>query len=111
MRIPDKSGRKKTLRRREFLANLLFGGAVTVAGLQLEYPLVSRRDPEEDDWQVPDLNEKPATENGWDIPDDYLNNNPPAPNPPPPRKPPQPPVMGLPRGKIRLPRPEERRQD
>lgn len=95
-----KSNRK--LPRREFLANLLFGGAaLSVSGLQANYDLVARREPEKDSkddgWDLPDLNdEKKPQKDGWELPEDLLD----SPDPPPTR-PPRP--IPQPKGAMRPP--------
>lgn len=92
------------MRRREFLANLLFaGGLLTVGGLQAQYPTVARKDPEKEGWQLPKDWKEKNEEDGWEIPDDLMQpTEPPAPQPPP--KPPEP----MPNGGIRQPDPRGR---
>lgn len=101
------------LKRRQFLANLLFaGGALTVCGLQSQAALaaepkeksckepdqIAQRDPKDDGWELPDdLYGKPkGNKDGWELPPDYKNPNPkPQPQPrPQPRPQPYPQPMG-----------------
>lgn len=79
---------KRSLKRRQFLANLLFaGGAVSVAGIQASFAEGQR-----------------PVEEGWDLPDDLLEpTDPPKPPPQPQPRPPRPDPQ--PDGGMRVPQP------
>lgn len=104
--MKESNAPKNKVPRREFLANLLFcGAALSVAGLQSEYDLVARRNPEDEGWELPKDEPKKPPKEDWKLPDDLMD----SPEPPP-RKPPRPPVRGRVRppqilGKVKPPPP------
>ena len=99
------------MRRREFLANILFaGGLLSVTGFQSQYHQVARKDPDKQDWQLPDDWKDNREKDGWELPEDLFDSPTPPPNPPSPPQPPPPPPKGRVhpphiRGKVAPPRP------
>ena len=108
--MSESEGRKKsTMRRREFLANLLFAsGALSVTGFQLQAE-TARKDPKDEGWQLPSDWKDNQEKDGWELPEDLFEGSDPPPNPPRPPKPPPPrPGDVSPphiRGKVAPPRP------
>ena len=96
--MKDKDSNPFRLRRRQFLANLLFaGGMVTLAGLQQAQ---AQQDPT-DGWTLPDLNTPPT---GPAPPPRRGDPAPPAPPSPPPRPvPPGKMIPPNPRGRVVTP--------
>ena len=82
---------RRSLKRRQFLANLLFaGGALSVVGLNAS--VAEPKHPETEGWTLP----KDLTENigdGWVLPKDLKDPVPPK-KPPKPIPQPEPPLMG-----------------